>query len=576
MLGLASVLPFLTVLANPELIESNSMLSSLYGVAVYFGIKTVDEFLVALGIAMVAIIVVSSFYRIAALYIINRFVAMRRHGLSERLLRVYVAQPYSFFLNRHSGDLSKGVLAEADHISSLMLGGALRIIVNALVAAGIAVVLLVANPMLAGIVAFVVGVVYGGIFMAIRRLLVSLGEKRLKANQDRFTVATELISGIKVIKFMGAEEVYLSRFKGPSLQFSRSQIIGDTLAMFPQYLVEMLLFGGVVALTLVMLSVGGGLSEGVLASMLPVIGLYAFAATRLKPAVQNLFRGVASLRYGRASLSKFNSDFDLADVVAMETSSTIDKTRHLEVVRSLEFRDVSFHYPDVSFPAIKNLNLVIPRGAVFGIVGSTGAGKTTVVDILLGLLRPTSGEIRIDDSPLRDENIRSWQATLGYVPQDIFLIDDSIAANIAFGVDKKNVDYDKVRRVAKVAQIDEFITSKLPAAYDSVVGERGVLISGGQRQRIGIARALYHDPQVLVLDEATSALDTVTERNVMMAIMGGSAAKTIIIIAHRLTTVRHCDQIAMLEKGTVSAVGTYNELLAVSKSFERLAAQPDN
>jgi ATP-binding cassette, subfamily B, bacterial PglK len=573
MLGLASVLPFLTVLANPGLVESNPLLSSFYGFASYFGIRTVDEFLVALGIAMVAIIVFSSLYRVAALYVINRFVAMRRHGLSERLLRVYVAQPYAFFMDRHSGDLIKGVLAEADHIASLMLGGALRIAVNALVAIGVAVVLLIANPTLALIVAVLVGVFYGGVFIAIRRVLVGLGEKRLQANQDRFKVASELISGIKLVKFMGVEEVYLDRFNKPSLQFSRSQIASDTLSMFPQYLVEMLLFGGVVALTLVMLSLGGGVSEGVLASMLPVIGLYAFAATRLKPAVQNLFRGVANLRYGRASLSQFNKDFDLVDLVPAARRREQAAEPNLAFQKSLEFRDVSFGYSGSSQDALKHLNLLIPKGAVFGIVGSTGAGKTTLVDILLGLLRPTDGEIRIDGKSLDDSAVCRWQRVLGYVPQDIFLTDDTVAANIAFGVGEERVDYERVRMAAKVAQIDDFIMKELPDAYDSLVGERGVLISGGQRQRIGIARALYNDPQVLVLDEATSALDTVTERNVMKAIMGESVAKTVIIIAHRLTTVRHCDQIAVLENGAVSAVGSYNELLTVSRSFGELASQ---
>jgi ABC-type multidrug transport system fused ATPase/permease subunit len=302
-----------------------------------------------------------------------------------------------------------------------------------------------------------------------------------------------------------------------------------------------------------------------------VLGLYAFAALRIKPAVQYVYQGFASLRYGQKAVDNLYADMhpDNAPEPFPEQAPKALKAKSL-----ISLKHLSYTYPKATKSALSDLNLDIPVGSSVGLVGSTGAGKTTVVDVILGLLRPTKGAITVDGNPVTDEQLRAWQKSLGYVPQDIFLTDTSVAENIALGIPKTQIDQDQVQRCARMAQVHEFISNELPNQYETLVGERGVRLSGGQRQRIGIARALYHNPEVLVFDEATSALDTVTERAVMEAIDALAHQKTIIIIAHRLSTVRNCDQIVLLEKGQIKAKGRFEELVQADKQFREMAVNP--
>ena len=255
-----------------------------------------------------------------------------------------------------------------------------------------------------------------------------------------------------------------------------------------------------------------------------------------------------------------------------KADSRSDGAAHLPLRNSLELRHVTYTYPQAARPALVGLSLTIPAKATVGFVGATGAGKTTVMDIILGLLEPQQGEVRVDGIPLNGENVRGWQRAIGYVPQHIFLVDDTVAGNIAFGVRPHKVDMLAVERAARYAELHDFVTGELPQGYRTMIGERGMRLSGGQRQRIGIARALYHDPEVLLLDEATSALDNVTERAIMGALHNLANVKTIVLIAHRLSTVRTCHRIFLLEHGRLKAVGTYDELLTNDPRFRELSA----
>jgi len=285
--------------------------------------------------------------------------------------------------------------------------------------------------------------------------------------------------------------------------------------------------------------------------------------------VHNIYQGFASLRYGQAAVDSLYADLHPAD----NTPAQLPKTAPapLKAKHSISLDHLSYAYPKATKPALIDLNLEIPVGSAVGLVGSTGAGKTTLVDVVLGLLRPTQGTITVDSVPVTEEQLRAWQQSLGYVPQEIFLTDTTIAENIALGIPKDQIDYDQVERCARMAQVHDFIVQELPAQYQTLVGERGVRLSGGQRQRIGIARALYHNPEVLVFDEATSALDTVTEQAVMDAIDALAHQKTIILIAHRLSTVKNCDQIVLLEGGGIKAKGTYSELTENNLEFKLMA-----
>jgi len=300
--------------------------------------------------------------------------------------------------------------------------------------------------------------------------------------------------------------------------------------------------------------------------LLPTIGLYAFASYRLKPAVHNIYHGFASLRFGKAVVGNISADFRLQSVKPQQKPPhEVFKVKH-----KIDLVGLTYSYPNSPKPTIKELSIAIPVGSTFGLVGGTGAGKTTLVDILLGLLMPQKGYVAVDGRLIDKTNMRAWQKILGYVPQETFLADASLLENIAMGIERNEIDIEQVVKSAKMAQIHDFVMSELPEHYETTVGERGVRLSGGQRQRIGIARALYHDPDILVFDEATSSLDNLTEKAVMDAIEALAHQKTVIIIAHRLSTVKNCDQIVLLERGEILAVGNYDELKKNNMKFREM------
>jgi len=566
--GVVSVMPFLSVLGNPEIVRDNPVLAWVFET---FGFASVDSFVIVLGLASFLLILFSAVFGSFTHYIMNRFIEMRRHSIGERLLETYLRQPYEFFLNRHSSDLAKTILSEADQLVGNVFRPGVTLIAYGLVTVAMVILLFAVDPALAAGVVSVIGGLYGVIYLMMRRLLMSVGRDRVKANRERFTAASEALGGIKDIKLLGREQTYRTAFRGPSRRQAKHQATSHTVAAVPQLLVEAAGFGGIIALTLVLIMLKGGTASGALGETLPFLGLYAFAGYRLLPAAQKMYQALAKLRFGAATVDSIYADLTQRSYTF--TTSGLPSSPLLpqeEVV----LESVSFAYPNAAEPALQDVNLTIPVGSSVGLVGGTGAGKTTLVDVILGLLRPTEGELLVDQQPVTDANLRSWQQSLGYVPQEIFLTDSSVAENIALGVPPGNVDYEQVRRCAAIAQIDKLVRNEMPKGYDTFVGERGVRLSGGQRQRIGIARALYHDPSVLVFDEATSALDTITEQAVMERMGALNQEKTLVVIAHRLSTVRDCDQVVLLDKGQVTAAGTFNELQTKSACFRTMVSKP--
>jgi ABC-type multidrug transport system fused ATPase/permease subunit len=567
--GVASVMPFLSVLGNPGIVETNPVLATAYE---WGGFASVDAFLMALGVGAFALIVTSAIFRAVTLYAIQRWAWMRMHSLSERLLETYLRQPYAYFLDRHSGDMSKNILTETGALQGQALMPSLNVIAHGTVLVAIITLLVIVDPILAlGVAAVIVGA-YALIYVGVRRFLQRIGKDRVRANQERFTAAGEALGGIKDVKLLGREHAYLSRFRGPSTRFAKHQAASQVLGQVPKFLIEAMGFGGIIVLTLVLMATNGGVSGGGLGGVLPVLGLYAFAGYRMLPAAQQVYQGIAQLRFGSAAVDTVYDDLNRRASLA-----GIHKTAPapMQPEREIALDEVTYHYPTATQPALADINLVIPVGSSVGLVGSTGAGKTTLVDVILGLLRPTEGAITVDGEPVTDDNLRAWQAALGYVPQDIFLTDATVTENIAFGIDANDIELEQVERCARMAQVHDFVTQEMPQGYDTIVGERGVRLSGGQRQRIGIARALYHDPDILVFDEATSALDTVTERAVMEAIDALHNQKTVVLIAHRLSTVEGCDQVVLLDHGKVEIKGGFSEIKRDSIHFRRMAGEVD-
>jgi ABC-type multidrug transport system fused ATPase/permease subunit len=339
----------------------------------------------------------------------------------------------------------------------------------------------------------------------------------------------------------------------------KNEIIGD----IPKYIMETIAIGGILCVIIVMIHGGSKIDE-----FLPVLTIYAFGAYRLLPSLQKIFRAISNIKYHFAIIDNLNKDYNTLPEGAPLSG---DDTPRMQFEKEIKLEHIVFSYPNTNKDIIKDQSLVINNNTSIALVGSTGCGKTTTIDIILGLLEAQSGGIFVDGVEINDANKKSWQKNLGYVPQSIYLTDDTIRNNIAFGIDPQKIDDAAVIQAAKIANIHDFIVDELSQGYNTVIGERGIRLSGGQRQRIGIARAVYHDPSALILDEATSALDSLTETAIMDAIKNLSHKKTIIMIAHRITTVKGCDVIYLMEKGIIVDHGHYDDLYQRNANFRKMA-----
>lgn len=567
--GIASVLPFMTVVANPHVLQTNAVLSKLYRAV---NPATPDAFLTFLGGSVLVLIVGSLALKAYGFGIQVRFANMRNHSIGVRLVKSYLGQRYEWFLSRHTSDLSRIVLTEVSQVVHGALFNAMQITAQAMAVLCIAVLLTLVDPFLAGVVAVSLGGAYGAILWISRKFVSRAGRVREVTNRARFHVIQEMFGGIKEVKVMGLEASFVKRFEEPSLQFARSNIAAKKMGELPSFAMQGLVFGGMMLVMIYLVERKEGLQGA-----LPVLTLYAFAGYRLLPALQAIFSQASELRFSTAALNTLHTDIkslglkQVPDFISQPNLATGRPERRMNLRTRIELRDIDFTYGGSTRQILDKVNLEIAANTTIGFVGTTGSGKTTTADLILGLLYPQSGALLVDGIPVTRENVRAWRGNLGYVPQHIFLSDDSITANIAFGVPKELVDEAAVENAARIANLHEFVLRDLPLKYQTLVGERGVRLSGGQRQRIGIARAIYHDPEVLILDEATSALDTLTETAVMEAVRNLSSRKTIIMIAHRLTTLESCDRIFLFDAGKVADSGGYEELMERSQHFRAMS-----
>jgi ATP-binding cassette, subfamily B, bacterial PglK len=588
-IGIASIMPFLAILGNPEIINESQLLNNLYEFCLnnQIWVKNVDEFLIFLGLSSFIFTLSVSIFRIFTIFKMNQFIEICRHNLSQNILKNYLNQSYEFFLNRHSAELTKNMLSEVDQVVIEVLRPVIEMISYIFVLLSISILLVWVNPIIAISAVLIMGLLYSGVYYSLRKKLAYYGDLSVSSNKQRYTSAIEALGGIKSIKLFGVEKLYLDSFETSSLKFTKSRFHYQIYNQMPKHLLEALAFGGIILLTVVLMWNHGGVSGTSLGQILPLLGIYALAAYRSQPALTAIYGGVTGLRYGAASIN--NLFFELrtnnqADTVSLDnTSSKIgkpEKNIKNEINDIVDFNsqkiypkekvnlvEITYKFPGGVKPVISNINLEIDVGSSIGIVGGSGAGKTTLLDIILGLLEPTDGYIQVDQTKINKKNKLGWQKNLGYVPQEMFLIDASIEENIAFGASKNNIDYDKVVESAKMAQIHNFIKNDLQYQYKTKVGERGVRLSGGQRQRISIARSLYNNPDILIFDEATSALDPVTEKSVLKTIRSLSGKKTVIIVAHKLTAVEDCDSVILLKNGSIKATGTFKEVEKVNKEF---------
>ena len=557
MIGIASILPFMAVITNPGLVETNYILNYMFQASNIFGVENNQQFLFALGVFVFVILITSLVFKALTNYAQLRYIQMREYSISKRLVEGYLHQPYSWFLGRHSADLGKTILSEVAQV----VGGGLRplmeLIAKGVVSIVIIILLILTNPKLALIASISLGGAYGLIFYFIRGFLNRIGKKRLESNQLRFMALSDAFGAIKEVKVGGLEKTYVKHFSDPGKIFALTRSSSQIISKLPRYFLEAIAFGGILLIILYMMVQTGSFNNA-----LPILSLYVFAGYRLIPALQTIYSSITELAFVSPSLDKLHEDIKNLKLFNENQDQGV-----LSFNKAITLKNIYYNYPNESRTALKDINLSIPAKTIVGLVGATGSGKTTTVDIILGLLETKKGTLEVDGKVITNQNSRSWQRSIGYVPQHIYLSDDTVAANIAFGVGLKDINQADVEKAVKIANLHEFVMDELPKQYQTKIGERGVRLSGGQRQRIGIARALYHNPKVLILDEATSALDNQTEKAVMDAISNLSKNITIILIAHRLNTVKKCDKIYLLEKGELKSQGTFEELINIDENF---------
>ena len=555
-LGVASIMPFVAVLTSPDLILTNPVLKYLYNISNILGVDSIEEFIFTFGVMVFFILMASITLRAVTQYAQVRFALMREYSIGSRLIESYLHQPYLWFLQRNTGDFGKIILSELNQVIYDTILPILNLIAQTAITIAILTLLVLVDPKLALIVGLVFSISYAAIFYFVKNILNKIGSERVLANTERFISVNEAFGSIKEVKVGGFEKNYINRFKKPSKIFAHCQSTAMVISQLPRYFIEGIAFGGIVLLLLVLIAKGNLFSD-----IVHIITLYVFAGYRLLPSLQQIYTAITQLRVSNVGLNIVHKD--LMNLKSSEKN--FDTQSIIKLTKSIELNNISFDYPNSTKTTLKNINLSIPAFSKVGFVGATGSGKTTISDLILGLLDPKQGALIVDGNTITNNNKRFWQKSIGYVPQQIFLIDDSIAANIAFGVDPKDIDRQAVEWASKIANLHNFVMNELPNNYNTVVGERGVKLSGGQRQRIAIARALYHKPQVLILDEATSALDNETEKAVMDSINNLSKDVTIILIAHRLNTLRNCDIIFKLDKGQIVSRGTFDELIKIDK-----------
>lgn len=550
MAGVASIMPFIAVLTNPSIIETNYALNKLFDLSNNFGVNTYNEFIFVLGTLVFVLLIFSLSLKAITSYFQYRFIMLRDYSIGKRLMETYLKQPYSWFLNKNSAELAKSILSEAALIAHQGLGPLMNLIAQGTVTLALIILLFLVDFKLTLIITSIIGGAFFLISYFFRKFVNRIGKERFITNQQRFKTVNEAFGAFKETKLGGLENFFIKKYSNSAFKNAKNQASMSILGELPRFFIEAVAFGGMLLLVLYII-----LQKEIFVDAIPMISVYAFAGYRLIPSAQKVYNAISALRFADTGINNL-----YLDLKNLKTSEINLDQQILQFNKSITLNNISYSYPNSSRFSLKDVKFTIPVRKTIGIVGATGSGKTTIVDVILGLLVAQKGTLEVDNNVISNKNIKNFQRLVGYVPQNIFLTDDTIASNIAFGIDPKNVVFQSIERSSKIANLHDFVMNELQDQYDTVIGERGIRLSGGQRQRIGIARALYHDPKILILDEATSALDNNTEEIVMEAINKLSKNITIILIAHRLNTVKNCDIIFKFDKGQLVEQGTFDEL----------------
>lgn len=562
LVGIASIAPFMALVGDISLLEKDGLFAELYQ---FSGVSNPMDFLFYTGLAVLLMLAFSTVISMFTIWKLSLYAARIGTEIADRLYAHYMQQDWLFHASGSSAHLTKQVSTEAMRVTDQIIQPLMQMNAKVVLAVFISVSILIYDPLIAisGLLLFACA--YFLLYKLVRKRLHANGLKMSHVFTQRFRLMNEGFGGIKDVLLLNRRYDFVERFQESGKAFAHARGTNTAISQVPRYFMEFIAFGAMISLVLLLIK----LHQGNLGTVLPILAVYALAAFKLLPALQQIYSSIAQIKGNAAAFEAIKGDLEQS-LKTKQPSNTETTNTHLPLHKQVSLNNITFSYPGKPSPAVKDLTLVIPKNSVIGLVGASGSGKSTAIDLLLGLLNPQKGELCIDDTCITPANKRAWQNTLGFVPQSIYLSEGSIAENVAFGLPVKDINLEQVNKALELANLTELV-EQLPQGIQTQVGERGVQLSGGQRQRIGIARALYHEADVLVFDEATSALDGITEKIIMEAIHDFSGKKTIIMIAHRLKTVQKCDIIYMMDKGKIIDQGTYQQLLANNPKFKEMA-----
>ncbi len=540
LLGVSMIMPIVTLATDPAAVKTNRIcliITKMTGVE-----ETSQVLLILIGV-MIGVYLLKNIYLSWMAYTMNSFSKNTRLLFSTKLMEAYMKQPYAYFLHKNTAEILRSVNSDTGDMYTVIIN-ILQIISQGVTTVVLVVFLAVTNWQMTLVVAIVLGVCGGFIVLVLQRKLRRLGVEYHDLGADVIKCSKQAYEGIKEVKIMNKERYFINEYRSIFNNVTRLELIYNLLSLIPKYLIETITISGILGYLAVVIMAGGNLGE-----MITQLAAFAVAAFRLLPGVNTLYNGFSNVLYNKASIDLIYHD--IREVENMDDSVIGGgECEKLHFKKEIEVRDIHFKYDKSDKVILDRVNLKISKGESVAFIGESGGGKTTLVDVILGILIPQSGSVLVDGVNI-NEIMQSWHHDIGYIPQMIFMLDDTVRRNVAFGIRDEEIEDDKVWEALRKAQLEEFVRG-LDSGLDTEVGEAGMRLSGGQRQRIGIARALYHDPDILVFDEATSALDNETEKEVMSAIDALHGSKTMIMIAHRLTTIENCDHVYRVEMQGIS------------------------
>ena len=561
--GIGMIPAFVAIVADPDHVMS---LEWLQPALAMMDISNSRDLLIWGSVGLVGIFILKSTYVIIFNYYEARFIFNRRYTISYRLMRSYMQAPYIFHLRRNTAELLRNISQEINVLTNNVITNILKIGREGVITLGILIFLFTVEPMITILVITLSGLGAGSFILLTKKKMKEFGKEEQDRRMEMIKAVNQGLGGMKDVRVLNREDEFINKFRKEAYNSTRLMAYLRFIQQIPKPVVETTAVLGMLMIAVILVWEGRPM-----AAIIPILTLFAMATVRLMPSVQLLVSMYTALRYNLVSIDPIYDD--LKELQADNEKFLKDRKSGKQVTFKdhIELKNVSYFYPSSEEPALDRISLIVEKGKAVAFVGSSGAGKTTIVDVILGLIDPSSGSVLVDGNDIQD-NLSAWQRNIGYIPQTIYLADETLRSNIAFGLPEAEIDDAKVAKAVTLAQLGDLVT-QLPDGLETIIGEDGTRLSGGQRQRVGIARALYHDPEVLVMDEATSALDNITEKHITSAIEALRGDRTIIMIAHRLTTVKNCDMLYFMEEGQIIQEGSYGDLIDSNIQFREMALE---